>query len=142
MMENISGSTICPTGRKQSAGNQTAAKPAHRPHRLVPGCEFAGLAAGGKGIRTLGPAPAKASAECCLREVPERPVGSRIKLRSSRETAMAGPRCAEVPFMWDRDFESRLLQRRVSCEPDFLEVRPGRSRSAGDSRPRSVPRSI
>jgi hypothetical protein len=32
---------------------------------------------------------------------------------------------------WDREFESCLLQRRVACEPDFLDQ--GRSRSAAEA---------
>jgi len=84
------------------------------------------LAAGAKRIRTLGPALAKGTTGCCRREPSERPAESRkSKLRSSRETVMpvgASPRPSRSRR--DRDFDSRLRQRRVAAAEEAQLTRP------------------
>jgi hypothetical protein len=82
--------------------------------------------AGAKRIRTLGPALAKGTTGCCRREPSERPAESRNqKLRSSRETVMpvgASPRPSRSRR--DRDFDSRLRQRRVAAAEEAQLTRP------------------
>jgi hypothetical protein len=72
----------------------------------------------------------KSSAGCCRREMPNDKLGSAIKRRSCRETAISRALPNGHSFHGGTEVESPLLQRRVSSEPDFLLWSLARSVSA------------